>query len=181
MSRTGKTVPQKGRALAGTLNFFLNLFWTTVFLGPVAYYMYLHVSVSSQWIILSAFLLPYFLRDNWLDRLAAGRSKAWYERAGVPMLLGYVQQGRLIHRIIRTFYPVYRVVYDKATIRQKIKETYSFERFHYGLLLVMLLLTGHALIYQWRWMPVMIVCNVIFNAYPVLLQQYVRIRLRRML
>ncbi|WP_394367241.1 glycosyl-4,4'-diaponeurosporenoate acyltransferase CrtO family protein [Chitinophaga agri] len=52
---------------------------------------------------------------------------------------------------------------------------------HYGLLLVMLLLTGHALSYQWRWMPVMIVCNVIFNAYPVLLQQYVRIRLRRML
>ena len=70
--------------------------------------------------------------------------------------------------------------YDKATIRRKIKETYMFERFHVGLLLVFFILTGHALKEHWQWVIVLLLGNFLYNIYPILLQQYVRLRLRKL-
>lgn len=181
MSNTDKIARQKAKQLAGLLNLVINLFWTFLCLGPVVFYIYLHLPTGSLWMILPIFLLPYCVPASWLDGLTASKSGRWYERMGVPILLEYVQQGRLIHRIVRRYYPGYRMVYDKATIRQKIKETYAFERFHYGILLVLMILTGHTLKDHWQWTWVMIGCNIIYNVYPVLLQQYVRLRLSRIL
>ncbi|PWV45417.1 hypothetical protein [Chitinophaga sp. S165] len=177
-----RTVTQKAERLAALYNMVPNLFWSLVNLAPAVYYFYLHLPLTWLWIVIPAYLFPSFFPAILLDRLSAGNSRHWYQQLGVHLILEYVQQGRLINRMVRNRYPAYRIVYDKTTIRRKIKETYVFERFHLGLLLAFLPLTGHALWNaHWLWVVVLLLCNFLYNVYPVLLQQYVRLRLRRLL
>lgn len=159
-----------------------NLFWSLLNLTPAVYYFYLYLPLTWLWSIVPAFLLPYLLPVSLLDRLSASNSRHWYQRLGVHLVLEYVQQGRRINRIIRKRYPNYRIVYDKTTISRKINETYVFERFHLGLLLDFLLLSGHALVKEhWLGAVILLLCNFLYNVYPILLQQYVRLRLKRLL
>lgn len=177
-----RTVIKKAERLAALYNMVPNLFWSLLNLTPAVYYFYLYLPLSWLWIIVPAFLFPYLLPVSLLNRMRASNSRHWYQQLGVHIILEYVQQGRRINRIIRKRYPSYRIVYDKATIRRKINETYAYERFHLGFLLGFLLLTGHALMKgYWLWVMVLLLCNFLYNVYPVLLQQYVRLRLKGLL
>jgi hypothetical protein len=177
-----KTVLKKAERLAAQYNLAINLFWTLLNLAPAAYYFYLYLPIAWLWIIAPVSLLPYFLPAALLDGLSASTSRRWYQRVGVHIVLEYVQQGRRINRMIQRRYPNYRIVYDKTTIRRKINETYMFERFHLGLLMVFFIMTGHALAKEcWQWAIVLLLSNLIYNIYPILLQQYIRLRLKRLL
>lgn len=169
---------QKAERMAAGYNLVLNLFWTLLNLVPAVCYFYTYLTTAWLWIIVPVSLLPYFLPAVLFDRLSAGNSRHWYQRLGVHLLLDYVQQGRFINRMIRKRYPTYRVIHNQLTIRRKINQTYMFERFHLGLLLDFFILTGHALTKAyWLWVAVLLLCNFVYNVYPILLQQYIRLRL----
>lgn len=177
-----KTVTQQAERLAALYNMVPNLFWTALNMVPAAYYFYRYLPLSWLWMVTPLCLLPYFLPAAWLDVFASLTPAHRYRRWGVHQVSGYVQQGRFINRLVRRRYPAYRVVYNKATIRGTIHASYMFERFHIGLLLVFFVLAGHAFIKQhWRWALVLLLCNFVYNVYPILLQHYVRLRLRRLL
>lgn len=171
----------KARQLAARYNLVVSLCWTLLCLCPVVGYFYLYMPVSWLWVIVPMALFPYFLPAGWLDRYAVSTSVRFYERAGIRVLLGVVQHGRYINRRIRDRFPGYRIIYDRETIRRKIQETYLFERFHYGLLLAFVIPISHALRVYWYWGVILIACNIVYNVYPILMQQYVRLRLKNML
>lgn len=177
-----RTVLQKAEQLATLYNLALSLFWTLLNLVPAACYFYLHLPTTWLWIIVPLSLLPYLLPVNLLNRLSASNSRRWYQQIGVRVILKYAQQGGFINRRIRTHYPDYRIVYDKKTVLRKIHETYMFERFHLGLLLVFFIIAGHALKNAyWQWAILLLSNNFLYNIYPILLQQYLRLRLKRLL
>jgi len=177
-----KTVVKKAERLAAQYNLAINLFWTLLNLVPAAYYFYLYLPLARLWIIVPVALLPYFLPAVLIDRLSVRKSRRWYQRVGVHVVLGYVQQGRRINRMIQRRYPNYRIVYDKTTIRRKINETYMFERFHIGLLMAFFIMTGHALVKEsWHWGIVLLLRKLIYNIYSIMLRQYVWLRLKRLL
>lgn len=163
----------KARQMAARFNLFISLFWTVLCLGPAAWYCYLYVPPGWLWVPGAASLLPYFVPKSWLNHSA---STGFYERIGVRGLLKFVQHGKLVNGMIRKRYPGYRIIYNSETIHRKVKETYMFERFHYGLFLALLILTFHAR--NWYWILVLLVCNIGYNVYPVFMQQYVRLRLK---
>ncbi|WP_343692882.1 hypothetical protein [Chitinophaga sp.] len=170
----------KARQLAARYNLLVSLLWTLVCLGPVAGYFYRYMPVNWLWVIVPTALFPYFLPASWLDRYAVSTSRHFYERMGVQAVLGVVQHGRYVNRRIKSRFPGYRIVYDRETIRRKIKETYQFERFHYGLLLAFIIPISHAWSVYWYRGVILVVCNMVYNVYPILMQQYVRLRLKRM-
>lgn len=171
----------KAKQLAAQYNLIISLFWTLLCVGPVVGYFYLYMPVNWLWVIVPMAFLPYFLPGSWLENYAVSTSRRVYERIGVRGLLSIVQHGRYINQQIRKRYPGYRIVYNRDTIRRKIKETYLFERFHYGLLLAFMIPIAHALSVYWYWGVVLIACNIGYNVYPILMQQYVRLRLIQML
>lgn len=163
----------QAKQLAARFNLFISLFWTLVCLGPPLWYCCLYMPLSYLWVIVPVTFLPYLIPAGWLDHYA---SRQFYERIGVRGLITFVQHGKWVNRLLRKRYPGYRIVYDSETIRKKIRETYLFERFHYGLLLVLFIIMVHAGISIWG--MVLAGCNIAYNVYPIFMQQYVRLRLK---
>ena len=71
---------------------------------------------------------------------------------------------------------------DQRTIKARIRDTWTRERFHTALL-VFFLTCALAAFQQrlWRWGLLLMLLNVVYNFYPVLLQQYLRLRFLRLL
>ncbi|RFM29048.1 glycosyl-4,4'-diaponeurosporenoate acyltransferase CrtO family protein [Deminuibacter soli] len=182
MSSQQQTVLQKAGRLAALYNAVPNFFWTILNLTPAVYYFYLYLPLNWLWLIAPLCILPYCFKPALLDKMVISQSRHWYHRLGVHRVQQYVQHGVIINRIIRRRYPAYRIVYNKTTITRKINESYMFERFHLGMLLAFAVLTAHALVTRhWQWALLLLLCNILYNAYPILLQQYVRLRLKRLL
>ncbi|HEY0273724.1 MAG TPA: hypothetical protein VGC22_11105 [Chitinophaga sp.] len=168
--------------LAALYNTVPNLFWSALNLAPAVYYYYHYVPLSWLWAIVPLCLAPYALKPAVMDRLAPIRDREWYHRLGVDVVQEYVQHGGMVNRIIRRRYPAYRIVYDKTTVSRQLAATYMFERFHLGMLLAFGVLLCHAAAMgRWQWALLLLLCNFVYNVYPILLQQYVRLRLKRLL
>ncbi|SFW68776.1 glycosyl-4,4'-diaponeurosporenoate acyltransferase CrtO family protein [Chitinophaga sancti] len=163
----------QAKQAADQYNLLISLFWTILCLGPAGWYFYLYMPPAWLWIMVPVALLPFLVPAPWLEHYAR---RSFYERIGVRGLLTYVQHGKWVNARVRKRYPGYRIVYNRETIRQKIRETYLFERFHYGLLLVLLIMAVHAGIGLWG--ILLMVCNIGYNVYPIFMQQYVRLRLK---
>ncbi len=182
MSSQEKAPSQRAARLSALYNTVPNFVWTLLNIAPVAYYFYLQVPLYWLFAIVPLCILPYFLKPSVIDALDLSKSRDLYLRLGVGVIQEYVQHGGAINRIIRRTYPAYRMVYDKVTMQRQMSATYMFERFHLGMLLAFLAVTVHAFVHRFYiWGLVMLGCNILYNVYPVLLQQYVRLRLRRLL
>lgn len=176
------TSTQRVERLAALYNTVPNLLWTILNLAPVAYFYYLQVPIAWLLLIVPLSCAPYFFPPAFIDRFTLGKSRDWYQRWGVGVIQEYVQHGGAVNRLIRRRFPAYRIVYDRATVLRQLAATYMFERFHIGMLWALLVVTGYALGtgYFW-WALVITVNNFIYNLYPILLQQYVRLRLKNLL
>jgi hypothetical protein len=75
-----------------------------------------------------------------------------------------------------------RVRCDREVIVRFTRDTWMRERFHLGLLLFCSLCAGVAL---WRiqlmWFIALCLVNTLYNFYPIWLQQYLRLRITRLL
>ncbi|MEK6398660.1 MAG: hypothetical protein V4734_11290, partial [Terriglobus sp.] len=70
-----------------------------------------------------------------------------------------------------------RVRRDAVILAKLVRDTWTRERFHLSLLVFYILCIVVALLHmQFAWSGTLIVCNVIFNLYPIWLQQYLRLR-----
>lgn len=98
---------------------------------------------------------------------------------GVAYINKFTQNGDIINRILRKKYPEYSIMAKENFSTKKIlQQTYMFEKFHFMLFLFFILTAVYAVFQQFYWWAFFItITNVIYNIYPVLLQQYIRIRL----
>ena len=57
-------------------------------------------------------------------------------------------------------------------------QTYLFEKFHFSLFLFFAFMTIHAGSHgYWYWVLILTISNLLYNVYPNLLQQYIRVKL----
>ena len=103
-----------------------------------------------------------------------------YKTLKVHWVNAVTQNGNWVNKRIRHRHPAYKSLKPGIKqVKKLIAKTYIFERFHLMLFAYFLLLTAHALIVkQYWWAFGLIVANVIYNVYPNLLQQYIRLRLK---
>ncbi len=103
-----------------------------------------------------------------------------YERLGIRFFKHFTPNGDYVNRIIRRRDPGYRVVHDERSIMSVEAGTRLAERSHVASLLFVVPFVSYTLMLGWdRFALWLLLPNVPFHLYPVLLQRYTRARIER--
>jgi hypothetical protein len=169
----------KAKRLAAFYNMIPNLVWTILFVLPVFIYCYNSLSHRIVFVLLGISIVPLFFPNSFLDAIQLSRNSAFYKRIGVKYINKFAQNGRLLNQYMRRKYPSYNsFTTKKSSIINRYHQTYFFEKFHFSLFIFFSFITIHALTKRdFLWALTLSVCNLLYNIYPNLLQQYIRLTL----
>jgi hypothetical protein len=157
------------------LNTLTSLIWTAVFLGPVYEYCRRHVPPQALYLFAVVGSVPCLLPRSLLRRLQLNSDLGVYRRLRVTLLIAFTQDAPWFSSAHRQTEK--RVRRDCDSIARVVRDTWTRERFHAGLLLFCALCSAVALShFQIYWFIALTAINVVYNLYPIWLQQYIRIR-----
>ena len=106
------------------------------------------------------------------------RSGRMHERLGARAFRGFVTNGDHVNRIVARRYGGYRVHPHGEVVAAAAQTVRQSERSHLVCLAAGMVACAYAaLIGWWGWAGVMLVANVLTNAYPVIVQRHTRERL----
>jgi hypothetical protein len=129
---------------------------------------------------LAACFLPLALPARYYASWEGPRGRRALEALGVRQFKRIATNGDVVNRFGRREDSGYRRVRDTASAGAWAREARGAERNHLVFLLMGLLTAAHAWRIGWLgWAAGLTASNVIFNAYPILLQRYNRIRASR--
>lgn len=160
-------------------NMLPSLFWSALCLIPVSVFCYSQMTLRVLYLFLVISLLTFLLPKSFFDRIQLSKSTAFYKKAGVRYVNKFTQNGDFVNALIRKKNPHYKIVSsENLSIKRLISQTYLFEKFHFSLFVFFTLVAVYAFTQQqFDWVLVLLILNVIFNVYPNLLQQYIRVKL----
>lgn len=168
------------KRLLNLYNLLINLFWSVLALVPLVVFCYRFVTtgwlvVFSIPVVLSLFLPRYFFY-----RMQLANAVIVYKRLGVHLVNTFSQNGIFIQRLIKKRFPGFKLLApNRLSVQRLLRQTVVFEKFHFATGLFFVLLTFYALFKNlFWWGVVLLVINLFYNIYPVLFQQYVRVRLK---
>jgi hypothetical protein len=168
------------------LNQIINLFWTLLSFATVVVYwgQYFAEKRSPLILIVSVVIsiLIYAIPTRWLRKLTISNDKKMYERIGVKLLLYVVQNGTLVNRIQRKYYKKPGIIHNRKQVQDYLKTIVMQEKFHYCCFTLFLLSAISAFSTGKPGVALLIMlCNILYNVYPILLQQYNRLRIQKLL
>ena len=163
------------------INQFVNFFWTVLCFIPVLTYWFGNYTC---WLyIFFLFSLIFALLPGVVfRRFQLSRNRKFYERLGVKFIRQFVQNGTFVNRAIRKNNPEYKLIKDRTQARQYLNTINMYERYHLLCFIFFALTFIHSLINQRYITAVLIlVVNVIYDVYPILIQQYNKLRVMKIL
>lgn len=117
---------------------------------------------------------------SFYDKFQLSANLKVYKKLGVDQFKKLSTNGDFINRKIRKKYPAHRNVTNFETVKLKLDQTYKIEQAHTVLFVFCLLTMLYAFwINSIETASILFVGNIVFNYYPNLLQQYNRIRYKR--
>jgi len=157
-----------------------NLFWSALNLIPISIFCYRHISLKILVTFLIISLIPLFLPRSFFNSIQLAKTTSFYKKIGIGFINKFAQNGEFINRLIRKKFPGYKTVLPgKKSVNKLLAQTYMLEKFHSMMFLLFALIMVYALMKNHLWWAVIIlITNIIFNMYPNLLQQHIRIKLR---
>ena len=167
------------KRLAGAYNLLLNLFWSALSLIPLCVFCYERLETRLLLLFTGLSLLPAFLSRSAIDKLQLAKRARTYKKLGVALVQYVSQNGVFVNYLIRKRHPGHKVVSRKKNVMEALlKQTYVFEKFHL-IGLVFFCLAGVYALYIGLvgWSLVLLLTNLVYNVYPILLQQYIRLKL----
>ena len=171
----------KRKRLQNVYNTIPNLLWSVLCLVPVTMFCYQFIQVEWFWIFLITSILFLFLPNTFFDKIQLANTTTVYKKLRVPIVNKFVQNGDIINRRIRKKIPNFKtVMLNKLSAKKLLQQTYIFEKFHFMLFVFFSLTTLYALFNQYiKWTIILLLTNLFYNVYPNLLQQYIRVKLKR--
>jgi hypothetical protein len=163
------------------MNQIINFFWTIVCFAAVVVYWISAGLSSGFYVFIAISFIPAILSQKTLNKLQLSKNTRFYERLGVRVIRRFVQHGDIANRISRKNKPGYQVITQKSNPAAYLKTIAMYERFHLMCLLFFLFTTVAALLDGRFIIAIMVmISNIIYNFYPILLQQFNRIRILRL-
>jgi hypothetical protein len=128
---------------------------------------------------LAVSFLVYAIPTSRLRHVQLSSKPAVYRKLGVRWANRLAQNGSLINGILRRRYPDLGSRRTRSTMKNLIATTYQAERFHLALLFFFLFSSLYAVaVGAVAWAALILATNIIYNLYPIWLQQYVRARIK---
>ena len=159
------------------LNALINLFWTTLCVVPVFVFCWNHAGHRWIYASLAVSAVPYLAPRRALRLIQLNKSPKIYRQLGVPLVSHLSQDGRYVRRFMSRSHPQ-TSLRSNATQERMERTTYARERFHLAGAVFFTCVTIVAAVQaRLAWTAFLLAANVLYNAYPVLLQQYIRLRL----
>jgi hypothetical protein len=122
------------------------------------------------------FLLP----SDYFELRGFERSGIFYRRMGVRKIRYFGGNGDGIQRLAQWVCPEWKNPYRAMPVAKWIRQTILDEQFHWGLMIASLPVAAWAFYTGFaRFGVVLLVINVPFHIYPILLQRYIRAQLTR--
>lgn len=161
------------------MNQAINFFWTILGFTPVVAVWATRYSVLWLCVCLVLSVLSLFVPSRIFQ---LSRDPKFYERLGARFVQKFVQGGRYANRYMRKLDPGYRMVKNKATALQYQSTLVMHERFHIMCLLFFMLTAIYAFwVSLYPLALIVILANIIYNICPILLQQYNRARILKLM
>ncbi len=158
----------------------LNVFWSLIAFGPLAVFCYRFMDRPFLYAAAIASVLSLAVPDSWLRLLELGSRPAAYRRFGVHLINRFVQHGSLVNRLAGHRSSKVQMLRRDVMRDGLVGATYFRERFHLSMLLFFQLTALYAAAHrQTIWSLAITMTNVIYNLYPIWLQQYIRLRAKR--
>lgn len=178
MNREQKKIQQT----AVLYNQLINFFWTILAFVPVVYFCYQYLPLKLVYIFSGISCIVIFLPNSLLNKIQLSQSTKAYTKIGIRFIKKYTQDGDLVNRFIKNQHPRYKYVENKQAIQKLIGKSYMQEKFHYIVFVFFICLMIYAIIQRLiGWAIFMGIANIIYNLYPIFLQQYNRIRIDNLL
>lgn len=157
------------------MNQLINFFWTVICFAPVLAYWF--KAFDAGWLIttigvsLLSLLIP-------AKKLQLSYRSKFYEGIGVRFIRRFVQNGDWANRRSRAKDPQYKHIRNRGQAQAYKRTIAMYERFHL-LCLVLFFFTAILAVNNGYYLlaVLIIIGNIIYNACPVLLQQYNKTRL----
>ena len=179
MASTEQKKSIKINRLAAAYNMIPNLVWTTLFLLPIVIFCYTLMTPKFIFILLGMSVIPICFPNSVFDAMQLSKNPAFYKRMGVKYINKFAQHGTLLNQYLRKKYPHFKTISTaKSSIAKQYYQTYFFEKFHFSLFIFFTAVTIYAAVKNYLiWALVLSICNLLYNIYPNLLQQYIRLKL----
>ena len=176
-------IKERGISLRVLLSFYNavpNVFWSLLGFAPVSIFCYRFMERMCLWAFVAISLLVIIVPASKLRHLELSSAATAYRRLGVYWVNGLVQDGSLVNQLLRRTYPEYRRMRSRTDSLYLLQNTYVQERFHWTMLLFFLLSSLYGITHGHPgWALLITISNVVYNLYPIWLQQYIRVRLNR--
>jgi hypothetical protein len=180
MPLTSSEEDKRIKKLLARYNMVPNLVWTIIHFTPVCLFWYAQESFLPVYIFIASSLLPFFFKKKLLDALQLAKDPGTYKKLGVATMLHIIQNGVIINKLIKGKYPQYKMVrHNSTSIATLLHTSYLFEKFHW----ICLLFFVETMLYAFTvsslvWACTIFLLNITYNIYPILLQQYIRLKLQ---
>jgi hypothetical protein len=166
-------------ALLAFCNAVPNVFWSVLCFIPVSVFCYQVMARAWMYGFLAVSLLAAAMPASSLRYFELSSDPSIYRRLGLKWVNRFVQNGSVINGILRRRYPNFRTIRTRATMKEIMASTYRAERFHLAMLFFFLLSALYAVaVRHVGWAALITLTNVVYNLYPIGLQQYVRARMK---
>ncbi|MBB1285110.1 hypothetical protein HRH25_12065 [Flavisolibacter sp. BT320] len=167
------------RRLAGIYNLLVNLFWSLLCFVPVCVFCYQWLPSEFLLLFLTLSFIPTFFSRRAMAKLQISKTAVAYKKLGISLIQQISQNGVFVNFLVRRKYSDYSVVRrEKRAIEALLNQTYVNEKFHLVGLVFFSLLTSFALLKGFGWWAFFFtVANLFYNTYPILLQQYIWVKL----
>lgn len=162
------------------LNALPNVIWTALCVGPLYLFCARHVPGRDCTYMGGAASLPLVMPKALLRQLQLSRKLRVYRGLRVHWLILFTQDSGWMRRLAGD--PPPPLAREHAGVKRLVADTWMRERFHLALLLFFLLCAATALLQRrFGWAALLMLLNIVYNLYPVWLQQFLRMRIERLL
>ncbi|SDG90719.1 hypothetical protein SAMN04487996_12536 [Dyadobacter soli] len=168
------------------LNQLINVLWTIVSFSVVGCYWGMYFAEKRTgfmlYVIVFVSVIAFHVPAKLISALNLSSNTRAYERVGIRAMRWLVQDGMLVSRVNRYMGKSHRTVRNRQDAGSYLVKIAMQERFHYSCFVFFTLSSFSALSTGKMGMALlMTVSNIIYNLYPILLQQYNRLRIKRVL
>jgi hypothetical protein len=151
------------------VNQLLNVGWTMVGFFPVCYFWFLEGIHWPFYVLLLASIASCFFPEAIYRKLNVSKYQRVYRRLGVKFIRRFAQDGDF-------------QAGNGIGIKNYLQKIQMFERYHFCCLIFFQASSVYACYNEQYILAFTIfICNIIYNVYPILLQQYNRIRILKFL